>query len=863
MSIGENLIMNMWRLNVASISIEKLLDDILKEVKNDNLDKIQFSFNDKCENLRYNMSYLCTIVHPLIIIRLLEHRLFTPLLKKTNSRAPTSVSLSIGNPSTLNQQTPVIQPQVTTTSTNSIKLPSSTSFPSNTQLSTQTPEQLNKDKESTKSSSPFRPSVASTSNYHRKCSEGINPCLNTEYTNTRKPSQVSLFNKEPTDFINENITLIKPGLSPSHNSSSNYSNHSPNSSSKTAYLKDLSKRLLKRVNSSNQFSYSNFKKSFKNVSNSKSRKNSSINNQTNEIEFSVTPSHRNSLCSLNTNNNINNGQVITELSSVVESNPSQVRHSRSNTNSIDRNSHIRENMSTLDNLSLTGSPMDIKEFEKKLINLPTFTISDENATNCLLPSAISATSLLDNNNTTNSRLNLVSTKALTTSTEIVKSTPNEDLKPLATTSMQTTTSVTILKHNTSSIPFIITKAPSKCDLDSSFDTNRRLSDLPDMQTIEQHLPRSKKRNSLSLSYLYNSKDEFLRIKNKSELDTDRIGQKQARSLSAIPGLQSTECQNENLFQKASKAIKKSFENLFSNNSEQTRFTRELRASLRKAINKKRKSSVSIEPKENTNKSEYLKAPKSRRVRSNSPSYFKSIIKSKSNYDSMPVSDKNGSSLTSSNPSSHKSYNHLLTINRAQDKEMMKSSESTNSTFSAGFLPSPDMHTPSAPSSIIGFDSPGYNRSIKKTYPFSTVALATATISSSLVMSKEQQEKLKNQFKEQLVNLESKSGILSKLTQRKITASTSLTPIKITVQNESGSPIKSSPSQIESDLQISSQERDRNLSLISSLSDGEKNKIAINPTDALNNNSSKPGSEVLSLISIWIKNSPNDFMGKTK
>jgi hypothetical protein len=30
MAIGENMIMNMWRLNAAAISIEKLLDNILK-----------------------------------------------------------------------------------------------------------------------------------------------------------------------------------------------------------------------------------------------------------------------------------------------------------------------------------------------------------------------------------------------------------------------------------------------------------------------------------------------------------------------------------------------------------------------------------------------------------------------------------------------------------------------------------------------------------------------------------------------------------------------------------------------------------------------------------------------------------------
>lgn len=79
MALGENMIMNMWRLNVAAVSIEKLLDNILKEIKTD---KIQFSYNGKYDNLAYNMSYLTTIVHPLIIIRMLEHRLFTPLLKK-------------------------------------------------------------------------------------------------------------------------------------------------------------------------------------------------------------------------------------------------------------------------------------------------------------------------------------------------------------------------------------------------------------------------------------------------------------------------------------------------------------------------------------------------------------------------------------------------------------------------------------------------------------------------------------------------------------------------------------------------------------------------------------------------------------
>jgi len=74
----------MWQLNAAAISIEKLLDNILKEIKNENSEKIQFSFNGKCENISYNMSYLTTICHPLIIIRMLQHRLFVPFTRRNN-----------------------------------------------------------------------------------------------------------------------------------------------------------------------------------------------------------------------------------------------------------------------------------------------------------------------------------------------------------------------------------------------------------------------------------------------------------------------------------------------------------------------------------------------------------------------------------------------------------------------------------------------------------------------------------------------------------------------------------------------------------------------------------------------------------
>jgi hypothetical protein len=84
--------------------------------------------------------------------------------------------------------------------------------------------------------------------------------------------------------------------------------------------------------------------------------------------------------------------------------------SRSQTNSIDRNSRLRtalpDNLSqhnNSDTLSMVmvghqtlaaNSPQDLRDFQKKLINLPTFTISDEHAASiCLLPNAISNSSL--------------------------------------------------------------------------------------------------------------------------------------------------------------------------------------------------------------------------------------------------------------------------------------------------------------------------------------------------------------------------------------------------------------------------------------------------------------------------------------
>ncbi|RMZ95519.1 1-phosphatidylinositol 4-5-bisphosphate phosphodiesterase epsilon-1 [Brachionus plicatilis] len=283
MAIGENLVIKDGRFNTAAIRIEKLLDNILKEIKNDQMDKIKFDLNENCDHLYYNMSYLCTLVHPLIIIRLLEHRLFTPLLKKSNSRKPSSFSLLA----------------------NLKSIPTSTSFPSNNKLADSNEKALKPDH---------------NQKVFRKCSEGMY-----ERWHARKESQLSLTDKQ------QSVT-------------------------KTAYLKDLSKKIMKRVNSGNQFGYSNFKKSFKY---SRVRKNS--HNQ-NEEKTSA------SVDSLN------------HSPEVVSSSFAQKKCSKSNTNSLDR-SCAKETL-YLNDVHLFNQP-DLKEMEKNLINLPTFTISDEHASNTL------------------------------------------------------------------------------------------------------------------------------------------------------------------------------------------------------------------------------------------------------------------------------------------------------------------------------------------------------------------------------------------------------------------------------------------------------------------------------------------------
>jgi len=50
------------------------------------------------DNLLYNLSYLSSVIHPVIILRLLEHRLFTPLFKKKAVTSNPPINLNLPPP---------------------------------------------------------------------------------------------------------------------------------------------------------------------------------------------------------------------------------------------------------------------------------------------------------------------------------------------------------------------------------------------------------------------------------------------------------------------------------------------------------------------------------------------------------------------------------------------------------------------------------------------------------------------------------------------------------------------------------------------------------------------------------------------
>lgn len=241
-------------------------------------------------------------------------------------------------------------------------------------------------------------------------------------------------------------------------------------------------------------------------------------------------------------------------------------------------------------------------------------------------------------------------------------------------------------------------------------------------------------------------------------------------------------------------------------------------------------------KESTRK-EFLSAPKTRRVRSNSP---------------LIQNNQPNNFLTITNHHNHQKS--------TSDKSSMRSCGSTNSTFSAGFLPSPEMNSPSATSLFNGYDSQTTSKNSN-----------TSENHKKDTFTNEQHE----QLKKKLINEQRRLSLKSKFHKT--------IPVKITVQGDDESSNETDKSN-EQKLSLNDENsRNENLIKTSSSNNAEiaeeneqvrelkkkseiekESKIkSIQELGVSKNNSvvgSKPGQEVLTLISTWIKNAPNDFMG---
>ncbi len=826
--------MNVWRLNTAAISIEKLLDEILKEIKKDNgSEKIKFNFvSGACENFSYNMSYLSTIVHPLIIIRLLEHRLFTPLLKKTNSRAPV----------TPNQQI---------TSVNLSKI-SSTNIDNDINYL-----KVNNDINQNKTSNE---SVHSSS---------------IEQTNNESSNIKNNFNNDPNELFsivplqnNENVVTIAAS-----------NNNKPIGS--TSYLKDLSEKLLKRVNINNQST--KFKKSFK----SKNKPSGDHDDLNANQDIVLHPKgYRNSLASIYDHNALSineNSIAIPEISSATTGHivGSSYYHYGSpldiKFNSVEPSiQFLKDSVVNNDSCSVNGNnyylKMDLKEFEKKLINLPTFTISDENETAAaFLPNAVSNLSLFVKDEEQNNKSSIL-IENIQKITE--KNSPKIHVKSIKAS---VTSHIIRVDPKGNELSKLQDETPS---IKTTTITTKTIINPKVVVTRKLTKPFSK-----SESQLFNNENKKIEIKKSSSLNVDLDGSRKK----VVQMRELNKTFNINIcFGKNSKKSSKSLENINENkmslnelnkkfNSMPVNLNRKLiikntksnnnnsltrKGSRRDQNNIERESKSAAKSCSTTrptysinendlfhsllnNKSKeksplalysYLEAPKkSRRVRSNSPSFFNK------NDKQLNLTMIN-SNCNESNQKNCKSHNHLLTITTANqansmDKKSVKSMESTNSSFSVGFLPSPEMNSPSA----VSLNFTNSNSNIGET-------------------------KININEKNQLNNLEQNRFYLKKsITSTSILnesipkASNSLMPIKITVLNETGS-VTCSDICSNNNHEIQS----TNDLLIADLSNNKKtsktnNELTV-PSENLNNSQlSKPGSEVLTLISTWIKNSPNDFM----
>ncbi|CAM4740330.1 unnamed protein product [Rotaria magnacalcarata] len=218
MAVGETVVGTLWT-SFAGICIEKLLDELLKNGINP-----KKSMSKECsepaqsatsptsssvtammnssDSLLYNLSYLSSVIHPVIILRLLEHRLFTPLFKKklVPNNPVSSSSSQQGNDN--KASLPSISPIVGASALASVPtLPKSDPFKrQRNSLTKEMPSSTTSDR-----SSLLTKFTHSTYDKHRKASKTTGQNTSTTGT-TSINSQTSANNSQPLTSVTSSTT---------------------------------------------------------------------------------------------------------------------------------------------------------------------------------------------------------------------------------------------------------------------------------------------------------------------------------------------------------------------------------------------------------------------------------------------------------------------------------------------------------------------------------------------------------------------------------------------------------------------------------------------------------------------------------
>jgi hypothetical protein len=283
--------------------------------------------------------------------------------------------------------------------------------------------------------------------------------------NNRKLSQTSFNNNtslllNSVDISNNGIFIDinnKLSVSPSHNSTTTTTTTTTTTLTKGSKLKNFSKKILKRVNSNNPtFMNKNMNKQNK-ISQDQDENNNNNNrrNSSGSIELLFDP-----------NSHIINDDHSSKYQQHQDNNSISGRRSNGN--------------SRLKQQKTLNSSIDIKEFERKLINLPTFTISDEYSRS-LFPNSNSTTSFAATGGgggvgeassvsteivcfKNHSDLIQLPTELRNSKSDLIKINNIDLMKKKTTKTTITTTTTTTIMKTAESIPFIVTSPPSPLPL---------------------------------------------------------------------------------------------------------------------------------------------------------------------------------------------------------------------------------------------------------------------------------------------------------------------------------------------------------------------------------------------------------------